>query len=181
MPPKPEVLDRRPAARSRIFAIEAIDLRFANGATRTYERILGGRDSVMILPLLDPETLLLIREYAAGSDAYELGFPKGVVESDESVLDAAARELREEVGHDARDLRMLHRCSLVPGYIQHATRIVLARDLFPSPAVGDEPEPIEVIPWPLRDIGGLLAREDFTEARGIAALFLLQRFLAGEG
>jgi ADP-ribose diphosphatase len=178
MPRKPEILDRRPAARSRIFHIEAVDLRFSNGATRTYERILGSRDSVMMLPLRDDATLLLVREYAAGSDAYELGFPKGVVEDGESVLDAANRELREEVGHGARDLRILHRCSLVPGYIQHATQIVLARDLYPSRALGDEPEPIEVVPWPLHDIDGLLARPDFTEARGIAALFLLERFLA---
>jgi ADP-ribose diphosphatase len=180
MTPKPEILDRRPAARSRIFRIEAIDLRFSNGAARTYERILGGPDSVMVLPLREDAALLLIREYAAGSDAYELGFPKGVVEDGESVIDAANRELREEVGHGARDLRVLHRCSLVPGYIQHATQIVLARDLYPSKAVGDEPEPIQVVPWSLQDIDGLLARPDFTEARGIAALFLLQRFLAHE-
>jgi ADP-ribose diphosphatase len=180
MPPKPEILDRRSAARSRIFRIEALDLRFANGATRTYERILGGHDSVMILPLRDDATLLLIREYAAGTDAYELGFPKGVVEADEPIIDAADRELREEVGYGARDLQVLHRCTLVPGYIQHATQIVLARDLYPSKADGDEPEPIEVVPWPLHDIDRLLARPDFTEARGIAALFLLQRFLAAE-
>ncbi len=178
MPTKPEILNRRSAARSRIFHIEAVDLRFSNGATRTYERILGGQDSVMIVPLHDDGNLLLIREYAAGSDAYELGFPKGVVEDGESIINAAGRELREEVGYAARDLQVLRRCSLVPGYIQHATQIVLARDLYPDKAEGDEPEPIEVVPWPLQDIDGLLECPDFSEARGIAALFLLQRLLA---
>ncbi len=181
MPEKPRVLERRLAARSRIFRIEEVDLAFSNGARRTYERVLGGPDSVMIVPMADPQTLLLIREYAAGSADYELGFPKGVVDAGETPLEAAGRELREEIGRAARDLRILHRFTLVPGYIQHGTQLVLARDLYPSPAPGDEPEPIEVVPWPLHEVDALLAREDFTEARCIAALFLVRRFLGIAG
>jgi ADP-ribose diphosphatase len=181
MATKPRVLARRIAAESRIFRVEEIQLTFSNGAERIFERILGGPDSVMIVPMADDETLLLIREYAAGTDDYQLGFPKGVVDAGEDMLAAAGRELREEVGFGARELRVIHRVTIVPGYIHHGTQIVLARDLYPDPAPGDEPEPIEVVPWPRADIGGLLAREDFTEARSIAALFLLERFLAGEG
>jgi ADP-ribose diphosphatase len=176
----PRVLDRRPLARTGIFRIEALDLEFSNGARRTFERIPGGADSVMVLPMPDPGTLLLIREYGAGSERYELGFPKGIVEPGEDPLAAADRELREELGLAARDLRALRRVSLVPGYIGHRTLIVLARGLYPSPLPGDEPEPIEAVPWPLADLDGLLRRDDFDEARSIAALWLLERFLARE-
>jgi ADP-ribose diphosphatase len=177
---KPRVLARRLAARSGIFRVEAVDLEFSNGERRTFERILGGRDSVMIVPLDADDNLLLAREYAAGSDDYQLGFPKGVVDAEEALLDAAGRELREELGVAARSLAVVHRVSVVPGYIQHGTRIVLARGLYPDPLPGDEPEPVEVVPWPLADSDGLLARPDFTEARSVAALFLVQRFLAAE-
>ncbi|MGE5155212.1 MAG: ADP compounds hydrolase NudE [Bdellovibrio bacteriovorus] len=173
----PQVLGRRLVAESRVFRIEQVDLLFSNGVRRTFERIPGGADSVLILPLQDPETLLLIREYGAGTDRYELGFPKGVVEPGEDALAAANREIREEVGLAARDLRLLHRLSLVPGYIGHRTQVVLARDLYPSPLPGDEPEPIEVVPWRLSDLDALLAREDFDEARCVAALLLLERHL----
>jgi ADP-ribose diphosphatase len=180
MSAKPKVLARRLVARSRLFRVEEIDLEFANGSRRTYERIPGGGDSVMIVPLLDPRTLLLIREYGAGSDRYELGLPKGVVEPGEDPLDAANRECQEETGYAARDLRVIDRVSLVPGYIGHRSLIVLARDLYPSRLPGDEPEPIEVVPWHLDNLDALLAREDFDEARAIAAVFLAQRFLARE-
>lgn len=178
--PGPRILGRRLAAQSRIFRIEAVDLEFSNGARRTFERLLGGQDSVMVIPMPDPQTLLLVREYAAGSDDYQLGFPKGVVDPGESILDAAGREIREEVGWAARDLRVFHRMSIVPGYIAHHTQLVLARDLYPDPAPGDEPEPLEVVRWPIADIDGLLLRADFTEARSIAALFLARRFLVDE-
>ncbi len=176
----PQVLDRRLVAQSRVFRIEQVDLLFANGVRRTFERIPGGSDSVLILPLRDPQTLLLIREYGAGTDRYELGLPKGVVEPGEDTLAAANREIREEVGFAARDLRLLHRLSLVPGYIGHRTQVVLARDLYESPLPGDEPEPIEVVPWRLSDLDALLARDDFDEARCVAALLLLERYLRSE-
>lgn len=175
MPPK--ILERRQLAQTRIFRVEALELEFSNGARRTYERIPGGRDSVLIVPLLDAETLLLIREYGAGSERYELGFPKGVVEPGEEVLAAAGRELQEETGRGAQRLRLIDRVSLVPGYIAHQSLIVLAEDLYPSRREGDEPEPIEVVPWSLKDLDALLAREDFNEARSIAALFLALRAL----
>lgn len=180
MAAKPKVLKRRLVAQTRIFQVEQVDLAFSNGNQRCFERILGGRGSVLVVPMQDVNTLLLIREYGTGTDRYELGFPKGIVESGEDPLEAAGREIREEIGFGARDLRVLHRLSLAPGYIQHQTHLVLARDLFPEWAQGDEPEPIEVVPWPLDDLDSLLDRDDFTEARSIAALFLVRDFLARE-
>ncbi|UHD14366.1 ADP compounds hydrolase NudE [Thiocapsa bogorovii] len=177
---KPKVLDRRIVAQSRLFRVEEVDLEFANGARRTFERVPGGTDSVMIVPMLDPETVLLIREYGAGSDRYELGLPKGVVETGEDPLVAADREIQEEIGYGARDLQIIKRVSLVPGYIEHHSLIVLARDLYPNRLPGDEPEPIEVIPWRLDAIDALLARDDFDEARSVAALFIALRVLDRE-
>lgn len=178
----PEVLERRVAAQTRIFRVEQVDLAFSNGNRRCFERIVGGRGSVLVVPMPDARTLLLAREYAAGTDRYELGFPKGVVEPGEDPLEAAGREIREEIGFGARDLRSVHKVSLAPGYIQHETHLVLARDLYRERAQGDEPEPIEVVPWNLDELDALLERDDFTEARSIAALFLIERFLGrGEG
>ncbi len=182
MAAKPRIIERRLVARTRIFRVEEIELAFSNGNRRHFERILGGRGSVLIVPMPDARTLLLVREYAAGTDRYELGFPKGIVEPGEDLLEAAGREIREEIGFGSRDLRLLHQVSLAPGYIQHETHLVLARELYPERAPGDEPEPIEVVPWDLGDLDALLTREDFTEARSIAALFLVRRFLGpGQG
>ncbi len=174
---KPRILARTLLTETRIFRIEEVDLLFSNGNRRRFERLLGGRGSVLIVPVQGADRLLLIREYAAGTDRYELGFPKGIVEPDEDPLEAAAREIREEIGMAARDLRLLTKLSVAPGYLQHETHVVLARDLFAAPMPGDEPEPIEVVPWRIDDLEALLAQRDFTEARSIAALFLVRDLL----
>ncbi len=174
----PKIEDSKVIAKTRLFAVEELAIEFSNGEKRIYERLkAGGSGAVLIIPIYDKEHFLLIKEYAAGVEAYELAFPKGLVEINEPVLEAANRELQEEVGFAARKLRSLKRISLAPGYLSHKMDIVLAENLYPSKLEGDEPEPIEVIKWPFDKIDQLLEREDFTEARSIAALYLMQQSL----
>jgi ADP-ribose diphosphatase len=175
MQKKPIIRDRRRISDTGIFNIEEIDLEFSNGASRRYQRIVGSqRGAVMVVPLLDPQTVLLIREYAAGTERYELAFPKGSIEPDEDPLLAANRELREETGYRAQRLERVSTMSIAPGYLRHTTHIVLARELYPDRLAGDEPEPIEVVPWKLCELEQLLARDDFSEARSIAAFYIIR-------
>ena len=169
----PRITNRKPVAKSRLFAIEQIDLTFSNGATREYERMMGGgRGAVMVIPMLDDETILLIREYCAGTHSYELGFPKGLIDLGENSKQAANREMQEEIGYGANNFTFLHQVSIAPAILNSQMDIYLAKDLYESRLEGDEPEPLEVVKWKLSDYQALLAREEFNEARNIAALML---------
>jgi len=171
---KPTILNKKVVAKSRLFRIESLDLQFSNGAQRNYERLARGNSSgaVLIVPMLDTETVLLIREYSAGVDRYELGLPKGKTDAGESFLDAANRELKEEVGFGSRNLHHLSSFSVAPSYLEHMTEIIIAQDLYAEKLPGDEPEELEVVPWKLNNINALLATGECTEARSIAALFM---------
>jgi ADP-ribose diphosphatase len=57
---------------------------------------------------------------------------------------------------------------------------VLARELYDAKLEGDEPEPLEVVPWRLDRLYELALREDCTEARSIAALYLVRDYLRRE-
>jgi len=180
MPRKPIVLSSRTLAETRIFRIEELDLEFSNGARTRYERLTtSGRGAVLVVPMLDDDHVLLIREYAAGTDRYELALPKGRVEAGEELLDAANREMMEEVGYAAHLLEHITSYTVAPGYMGHATHVILAQQLYEHRLPGDEPEPIEVVPWPIADMEALLAREDCTEARSIAALYRVRDRLSG--
>ncbi len=175
----PQVLARRVVAQSRLMRIEAVDLKFSNGEQRQFERMKGsGRGAVMIVPCLDDETLLLIREYAAGLHDYQLGFPKGLIDPGETPEEAAQRELKEEVGYGSRQLEFLMEVSLAPQFFSAKMSVFVARDLYPESLPGDEPERLEKVTWPLGDIDNLLAQPDFSEARSVAALLMLLRNLS---
>ncbi len=174
MAQKPTILSKTTIATSRLFRIESLDIEFSNGELRNYERLARGNpgSAVLIVPMLDVETVLLIREYSAGVHRYELGLPKGKTDAEESFMDAANRELKEEVGYGARSLHHLSSFSIAPSYLEHTTEIVIAQDLYAEKLQGDEPEELEVIPWKLSRINELLATGECTEARSIAALFM---------
>jgi ADP-ribose diphosphatase len=59
------------------------------------------------------------------------------------------------------------------------THVVLARDLYEEPLVGDEPEELDVVAWKLSELHALLELPDVTEGRSIAALFIAREYLAG--
>jgi len=175
----PKIHARRELDPGRLFTIEQVDLEFSNGERRSYERLRSrGLGAVIVVPMQDDDTVLLVREYAAGLHHYEIGLVKGRLEQDETVLEAAQRELREEAGYAARELVLLNRLSLAPGYMTHITHVVLARDLYPSRLQGDEPEQLEVVPWPLARLHELTEREDCTEGRTIAALYIARDYLS---
>lgn len=176
---KPEIIAAEIIAHTRMFRVEQLQLRFSNGVEACYERLRGSpAGAVLVIPMLDPGTVLMIREYAAGVHRYELALPKGRIEEGEDLLEAANRELMEEVGYGARRLRRIASLTLAPGYSSHITHLVLAEDLYEQRLPGDEPEEIEVVPWALADLRGLLACDDCTEARSIAALYMAREILA---
>ncbi|VAW86567.1 ADP compounds hydrolase NudE [hydrothermal vent metagenome] len=176
---KPQILNVKTVAETRLFKVEALDLEFSNGVFVQYERLkTSSYGAVLAVPMIDDETVLLIREYAAGVDRYELALPKGRIEAGEGVLDAASREMMEEVGYGARQLTLLKTLTSAPGYSSQQTHIVLAEALYEQRLPGDEPEEIEVVRWPVSKLDELFRRDDCTEARSIAALYMVRDLLA---
>ena len=67
---------------------------------------------------------------------------------------------------------------MAPGYMSHEIHLVLAEDLYPERLPGDEPEELEVLPWKLDSLHELMLREDCSEGRSLAALFIVRELLA---
>jgi ADP-ribose diphosphatase len=179
MSEKPKILHQSIVSRSRLFTVEAVDFQFSNGVERTYERLVpGGSGAVMMVAMLDHEHVAIIREFGGGVEEYTLTLPKGAVDLGETLVDAANRELQEEIGFAAHKITFLKHMSLSPSYMKSGIDVFLAEELYPSVLTGDEPEPLELIKWPLSELHELVMRDDCTEGRAIAALYLARDYLA---
>lgn len=176
-PPVIHGINRREEGDGRV--VEELDLEFSNGERRRYRRLVAqGPGAVIVVAMPDPEHVLLVREYAAGMQRYELGPVKGAIDPGECAIEAGNRELMEEAGFGAKRLELLRELAQSPSYMTHTAQVVLARDLYEKRLPGDEPELMEVVRWPLAKLGELVTREDVSDGRAIAALFIAREWLA---
>ena len=180
--PLPKIHKVELLAETRFFKIDSLDLEFSNGARRVYERLPPvGFEGVIVVAVNEDRELLLIREYAAGFHEMQLTLVKGAVDDGESLEEAANRELKEEVGFGARHIEFIKKLNLAPGHMGFTINLLLATDLYPERLPGDEPEPPEVVTWPLEQLDELIAGDEFREARAIAGLFLVRQHLNNSG
>lgn len=175
---KPKVSNIKNIVATNIFNIQSMDVEFSNGEKRQYERLKSdGNGAVLVIPMLDEDTVLMIYEYSGGTDRYELVLTKGKIDTGESPFEAANRELIEEIGYGAKKLSLLKTMTLAPSYQSNYTHIFLAQNLYKDSAKGDEPEPLEVVKHKLSDLEDLVYNEDLTEARTIASLYMAKEYL----
>ena len=157
---------------TKLFKIEELEIEFNNNQNRKYEIISGtGYDAVMMLPIMN-DKIFFIKEYATAIDSYSLTLPKGRIDKGELLLEAANRELQEEIGLKSNDLIHIYTLDLAPGYINHKTHVVLAKGLVPSKLEGDEPEELEVVEYKLSEINHLLEHNKNLDSRVIACLYI---------
>ena len=173
---KPRILSTSSVASSRLFKIESKEIEFSNGNIADFECIrTQGSGVVMVAAINQQQELMMVREYAAASDVYELGFVKGKIDPHEAAIDAAGRELIEEIGYGAKQVVALRSVTMSPGYTDFLTHLYCATDLYAAEAEGDEAEPLELVRWPLAEIDALLDHHQVNDARVLFLISLLAR------
>ncbi len=177
----PKIKNRKIISRTDLFRIDKLNIQFDNNQVRDYEVICGtGHGAVMVIPIIDDE-IIFIREYAAAIDDYSLTLPKGKIDSGESVLEAANREMQEEIGYKSTDIRFLYLLDLAPGYVNHKTNIVVAKSLSESKLDGDEPEPLQLVRCKINKLSSFLSKEKNIDSRVLSAIYILKEFTDDHG
>lgn len=85
--------------------------------------------AVVLLPLLDADTIVMIENERTGVGETLLELPAGTRDPGESPLETAARELIEETGYSAQQLEVVCEFYSAPGLGNELMHMVLARDL----------------------------------------------------
>lgn len=126
----------------------------ATGRTITPFYVLEPAEWISVLALTPDGDAIVVEEYRHGAGIVALGTIGGAVESGELPADAAARELREETGFDAREIIDLG--ATWANFGNHSNRVhhFLARDCVRvADQLLDDGELISVHVLPLEGLG----------------------------
>lgn len=137
-------------------------------------QILEHPGAVVIIPKRGPDRYVLIRQFRFATQGWLWEFPAGGIEAGESLRQAAARELAEEVGLKPGKLKKLCQFFPTPGISGEIMYLYLAENLASSKAEKDEDEEIETAEFSLSAIGRMIKRGRIRDAKTILGYFYLR-------
>jgi ADP-ribose pyrophosphatase len=149
--------------------------RLPDGTERVYPVLVIGA-GVAVLPFVEPDRVLLVRQYRHLQRGMSWELPGGGALPGETPESAAQRELREEGGYRAARLALLTRFHPSNAYLDETAYCFVATGLTPDPLPSDDDEFFEraVVPW--ADVLRMTLDGEITES--FSKVAILQHALA---
>lgn len=170
------VTDSESIYEGKIVHLRVDTVRLPNGKEAKRE-VVAHRGAVCIVPVREDGTVLLVRQFRLPAGKALLEIPAGTLEAGEEPLACAARELEEETGYRAGNLRPLFQAYLAPGYSTELIHAFLATELTETNTNPDADENVELVPVPLAEAEDRVLRGEFQDAKTIASLLAASRLL----
>ena len=150
------------------------DVRLPDGGAAKRE-FMDHPGAVAVIPLLDPRTVVLVRQYRYPVGAHTYEIPAGKLARGENPLACVRRELREETGYTASNIRRLLSFWPTPAFANELLHIFIARGLKPGPADPDEDEFIESLAVPLARALSWVKTGKIRDSKTVIALLMVAR------
>ena len=173
-----EIQKRDVAYQGRAFDVQRLTVSLPDGTVRVYD-LVQHNPSITVIPVTNEGQILFVRQYRMGAEETLLELPAGVLDEGEDPMEGARRELREETGMDAGELKLLGKAYLAPGYSSELMYFYLGRQLSPAPLEQDEDEFLHLESLTIEDSLGMARRGEFLDSKTLAAMFLAGKDLTG--
>ena len=158
----------------RIFDGHVLNLRvdnvlFDDGVEATRE-VVEHRGASVIIPLLENNHVLLVRQYryAVGKELLEI--PAGTCDIGESPEDCAKRELQEETGFTCGNLEKILECYVAPGYSSELIHFYVASALRKAESQMELDEAIMVERIELEQVLKMIKENIIVDAKTVAGM-----------
>jgi len=162
----------------RLVKLRVDRVRLPNGRETTRE-IVEHRGAVAAVPLIDADTIVLVRQFRQAAGETLLEIPAGTLDAGEDPVACVVRELEEEIGYHAGCVGEMFRSYLAPGYSSEMLHTFLAEDLTKVGAHSEEDEFIEIVQLPLDEAAGKILSGEIKDAKSICGILMAQRVIAG--
>ncbi len=168
-------LSSKTVYRGKLLHVMEDEVRLPDG-NRTRREHIRHPGAVAMVPFLDPETVMLVRQYRYSLARHFHEIPAGKIDHGEEPLRTAQRELREECGCEAGEwhhLATIHPCI---GYSDERIELYLARGLTHIGHALDDGEFIETVTVGLTEALRWVKDGKITDVKTIIGLLWADRF-----
>ena len=129
--------------------------------------------AVGIVALKENGDIVMVKQYRKAVEQVLLELPAGKLEQGENPLDCAARELTEETGYTAGDLRYLVSFYTSPGFSNEIMHMFLATNLKEGKKDPDDDEMVETVEISRDRAIDMILKGEIKDGKTIAGILLL--------
>ena len=134
-------------------------------------------NGVGIIPILDDKNMIMVKQYRKAVEKIMLEIPAGILDVNEEPRDAALRELKEETGYYANELKYMMEFYVSPGYSDEKIYLFLAKDLDKGEPMLDSEELLEHEIFSIEELVKMVNRGEIVDSKTIIAINLAQNFI----
>ena len=173
---KARLISSKLAYKGRVFSVFTDKVLEPSGNTNVRD-VIRHNGSVVVLAVdeskkpKDPD-IIFERQYRHAAGQFLIELPAGRIESKETPLAAAKREMIEETGYRAKKWTLLTKYFASPGFLGEWMQIYLAREISPGKAQPEADEQIEILRVPLSEALALVAANKIHDGKTLIGLML---------
>ena len=157
----------------RLFKVQVLTMQDRQGGTLRRE-IVRHPGAVLVVPVIDADNVVMIRNYRAAVGERLWEFPAGKLEQGEEPKDAAGRELEEETGYRSRKITKLGEFYTSPGFTDELMRVFVAEELHLAEQRLELDEDIEVEVVSVAEAHSMVHDGRIRDGKTVAGLLMWQ-------
>jgi ADP-ribose pyrophosphatase len=153
-------------------------VRVKNGIS--FREIVEHNGGSVIVAITENNKILMVKQYRKTFEKEIFELPAGKIDGDEDPKDAALRELKEETGYTAKNIKYLTSIYPSVGYTNEILYIYLCTDLIPGETDFDENEDIDIYEYDMELLIGMILAGKIHDAKTIIGILIANEVLKGE-
>lgn len=143
-----------------------------------YREIIEHNGAVAVVPIKDNGNIVMVEQYRYACGRTVLELPAGKIDKGETdPAQVAARELKEETGYTAQNIKYLGKINTSVAYSEEVIHMYALTGLTAGEQDLDDDEAINVVEYPFSDVYKMAAEGKLIDAKTVAGLLMAKEQL----
>jgi ADP-ribose pyrophosphatase len=160
--------------RGKVFDHQVDEIEYENG-NKGIREIAIHPGGAVVVPVKDDGKIILVKQLRYPLQKKLIELPAGKLDKGEDPLVCATRELEEETGYKAKEIKKLGEIYTAPGYCTEILHIYSAKELTPGNHNREDGEDgMEILELSLTEIEKMISKGEITDAKTIVGIYYLK-------
>jgi ADP-ribose pyrophosphatase len=174
-----KTLSTKHVYKGKFISLDTVEVELPDGNKSTRDIVLHPGASVVV-PVNEDKEIYMVRQYRKPIEKITIELPAGKLDEGEDPKVCAERELKEETGIEASEIKHMISIHSTPGFSTEVLHMYLATGLKEGTANSDEDEFVSCEKYKIDDLIDMIMKNEITDAKTIIGILMADRIINRE-